>query len=194
MKRGEGWGIDGPPKEAYERVTEPERFAPLHEFGVALADRLEATFDVERVEAWGLDTEVERKDAARPSIRLTPRNDGAAPITVSFSTFPSLSVRLGRWYTDFFPSCGCDACDETAEYESERLEELVEAVTAGRFQESIEILPDGTAWEKRSFWGPGEMWMRGKSRVWGSRARRMLAESGGRGFDWKPWAHREPTV
>ncbi len=194
MKRGEGWGPEGPPKEAYERVTDPERFAPLHDFAVALADWLEAAFDVERVEAYGLDTEVERKDAARPSIRLTPRNDGAAPITICFTTFPGLSVLLGRWYTDFFPSCGCDACDEMAEGEIESLEELVEAVTAGRFRESIEISPDGTAWQKRSFWGPGEWFARGGSRLGQSRARRMVAEGGGRDFQWKPWEHRRPPA
>ena len=194
MKRGEGWGIEGPPEEAYERVTEPERFAPLHEFGVALADRLEATFDVERVEGYGLDPEIGRSDTARPSIRLTPRDDGAAPVTVSFSTFPGLSVRLGRWYTEPFPSCGCDACDETAEGEIERFEEFVEAVTAGWFREAIEVSPDGTAWKATSFWIPGGWRSMDHARLEGSRARRMIAEGGGRDFQWKPWGYRRPPA
>ena len=29
--RGDRWGIAGPPDEAYSRVTNPERFQPLHD-------------------------------------------------------------------------------------------------------------------------------------------------------------------
>ena len=154
---GGRWVPEGPPEEAYERLTDPERFAPLHKFAVGLADWLEASFDVERVEGYGLDSKVERKDAARSSIRLIPRNDDAAPITVSSTTFPGLSVRLGRWYTDSFPTCGCDACDETAEGERERLENLVEAVTAGRFREALGRSFMRKAWAETSFWGPWGM-------------------------------------
>ena len=112
---------------------------------------------MERVEGYGLDSRVEEKDAARPRIRLIPRNDDAAPITLSFTTFPGLSVRLGRWYTDSFPTCGCDACDETSEGEGERLENLVEALTAGRFREALGPSYTGEAWAQTSFWGPWGM-------------------------------------
>lgn len=43
-------------------------------------------------------------DFARPRIRLRPRDPGAAPIVVAFTTFPGLSVRAGRRYTDAFPA------------------------------------------------------------------------------------------
>ena len=122
---------------------------------------MEAAFDVERVEGYGLDSRVEGRDAARPSIRLIPRNDDADPITLSFTTFPGLSVRLGRWYTDSFPTCGCDACDETSEGERERLENLVEALTAGRFREALGLSSTGEAWAQTSFWGQwGMIWER----------------------------------
>jgi hypothetical protein len=47
------WGIEGPPPEAYTRVTNPERFQPLHSFTEGLVARLEARFDVERTEGYG---------------------------------------------------------------------------------------------------------------------------------------------
>ena len=83
------------------------------------------------------------------------------PITLSFTTFPGLSVRLGRWYTDSFPTCGCDACDETSEGERKRLENLVEALTAGRFREARGLSYTGEAWAQTSFWEPwGMIWER----------------------------------
>ena len=68
---------------------------------------------------------------ARPSVKLSPRDPDAAPITVVFTAFPGLHLRFGRWYREPFPDCGCDACDESAEGEIERLNEMVDAVAAG---------------------------------------------------------------
>ena len=42
---GDKWGIEGPPKEAYSRVTNPERFQPLHGATTELLDRLEREFN-----------------------------------------------------------------------------------------------------------------------------------------------------
>ena len=63
----------------------------------------------------------EDMDIARPGVKLIPSDPEAAPIVVVFTTFPGLHVRLGRWYKEPFPDCGCDACDESAEGEIERL-------------------------------------------------------------------------
>jgi len=38
----------GPPPAAYSRVTNPGRFAPLHDGALALLARLTAEFEVER--------------------------------------------------------------------------------------------------------------------------------------------------
>ena len=59
---GDRWGIEGPPPEAYSRVTDPERFRDLHDFAVGLLGRLEATFDVERLEGDDLDDDDEDAD------------------------------------------------------------------------------------------------------------------------------------
>jgi hypothetical protein len=72
---GDRWGIDDPPPEAYSRVTNPERFAPLHRFAERLLDSLETDFDVTRAEGYGLDAELEevaRHNPARPTVRLVP--------------------------------------------------------------------------------------------------------------------------
>ena len=183
------WGPEGPPPEAYSRVTNPERFAPLHGFALELLDRLETDFDVERTEAYGLDPEVEIAELARPSIRLVPRHDDAAPIFVAFSTFPGLRVKVGRWYTTGFPSCGCDACDETADDEAERLASIVDDVTAGRFHEAIRLPLLGKAWHETEFWSAHGSHS-SKGRLDRARARQMLAGSDLSAFEWRPWTHK----
>ena len=89
------WERYGPASEAYSRVTNPERFRPLHTFMVGLIGRLETAFDVERLEGYGLDDELEKGDLVRPSVKLVPRDLSAAPILVSFTAFPGLRVRVG---------------------------------------------------------------------------------------------------
>ena len=110
------WGREGPPEDAYSRVTNAERFRPLHPTMLEIIGRLENGFEVERTEGYGLDEELERGfGLARPCVRLSPRDPDAAPIAVVFSAFPGLHVLFGRWHTESFPICGCDACDESAE-------------------------------------------------------------------------------
>lgn len=186
-----------PPEDpAYSRVTNPERFQPLHSAMLEIVDRLENDFDVERTEGYGLESELERGlKPARPHVRLMPRDPEAAPIAVVFSTFPGLNVRFGRWFTEPFPSCGCDACDESAEGEIERLTEMVDDVVAGRFCEAIRrplISFRGTGWRETKLWS--DVGRRtNRSRVDGLRAREM---SGGRRrleLNWKPWRRRRTT-
>ena len=158
--------------------------------------RLENDFDVERSEGYGLDPELERGlEPARPHVRLTPRNPEAAPIAVVFSTFPGLNVRFGRWFTEPFPSCGCDACKESAEGEIERLKEMVDEVVAGRFREAIQrplISFRGTGWRETEFWSSvGRRTSR--SRVDGVRAREMTGGRRRLDLHWKAWRRRRTT-
>ena len=183
-------GTSGPPDEAYSRVTNPERFAPLHEFADALLNRLEAEFAVERVEDYGLDPELKTLELARPSVRLTPEDADAAPVLFKFTTFPSLMVRCGRWYTEPFPDCGCDACDETAEVAAEQLELLVDDVTAGRFREEIVLPTVGDAWHSRKFWSPDGRRSRSEGRLDRARAQKLLAGNDRSLYEWKPWPVR----
>ena len=186
-----------PPDEAYERVTNPERFQPLHSAVMEMIVRMEETFDFRRVEGYGLDEELEGKIAiVRPSVRLTPVNSNAAPITVAFSDFPGLFVRLGRWVIEPFPSCGCDACDESAADEIERLTELVDVVTSEGFREAVQC-PKGPlavdSWLKSEFRAPTYR-RSSKSRITRPRALQMTGGARSLKLHWQPWPRRQaPT-
>ena len=123
-------GEESPSDAAYSRATNAERFLALHTAMLEIVDRLSNDFQVERTEGFGLDEELERSlSLARPDVKLTPRDPDASPIVVVFTSFPGLHVRFGRWCKEIFPVCGCDACDESAEGEIERLNDMVDDVT-----------------------------------------------------------------
>lgn len=179
---GRKWGVEGPPEEAYSRVTNPERFRPLHGSAERLLGRLEATFDVEREERYDLDDEL-GPYAAKPTVRLAPRSTDGGSLTIVFTSFPGLLVRLGHWVVEPVPVCGCDACDETAEEEQARLESMVGDLTTGRLTESIRLRLWGGGWLVRGAPDPHDV-----SRIGRSRARALIARAGGRRrFDYRPW-------
>ena len=193
MSSGSRWEHSAPPLEAYSRVTDAERFMPLHTAMMDLILRLETAFHIERVEGYGLDEELEKPfNLARSSVRLSPRDPDAAPISVAFSDFPGLHVRFGRWSTELFAVCGCDACDESAEGEIKRITRMVDSVTHGGFREAVQrsIVPFvGSGWLETECRTPNSM-HGSKSRLDGSQARLM---SGGRRpleLNWRPWPRR----
>lgn len=181
------------------RVTNPERFRPLHPTMLEIIARLENDFDIERTERYGLDCELSKaQEPACPDVKLTPRDPAAAHIVAAFSTFPGLIVRFGRWYSEPFPSCGCDACDESPEIEIDRLKEVINDKTAGRFRETIES-------PRISFMGRGLLETRfcsadygrnsrsrRRTRVDGRRALGMDGEHSRMDLNWKPW-DRDPA-
>jgi hypothetical protein len=187
---GHRWAADSPPLEAYSRVTNPQRFASLHDVAAELLDRLELDFNVERTEGSDLDPELEAGyKLARPSVTLVPRDTGAAPVVIVFSGFPGLRVRFGRWCTSAFPTCGCDACDETAESETERLKSLIDSLTAGRFREAIRIPADGPAWQESEFWSVASHCAQ-KSQLDRGRARQLVEARDRSSYDWAQWPRR----
>lgn len=188
---GHRWGAAGPPLEAYSRVTNPERFASLHDAAAALLDRLGREFETERREAYGLDPELEQGcNVSRPSVSLRPRDVGAATLVVAFSDFPGIRVRLGRWCVVAFPTCGCDACDETAESETERLRSLIDNMTAGHFREAIQVRADGTVWKESEFWSSGARFAE-QVRLDEAHARELLDTGSRRSYQWAPWPRRK---
>ena len=181
------WAGEGPPDDAYERVTEPERFTPLHDWTLEAVGRLQAEYDVALEEGKGVDAELERSSLARPTLKLTPRQESCAPITIAFTDFPGLAVRVGRWVTDYFPSCGCDACDEMPEGEFEALKELLCDVVAGQFRESMCLQPGGDGWSSMELWLDGERRRSGGSRVPRAKAARILDDKTEIVLEWQPW-------
>ena len=188
---GGRWGPEGPPEEAYSRVTNPERYLPLHDAATEMLDRLEREFAVDRLEGHDADDDWVRVDLARPSVRLVPHDPQAAPIVVAFTDFPGLYLKFGSWRTEPFPDCGCDACDEIPNELIEEMTGMVEAVVSGGFRESIRVsrlLEDGWYETEVRFRDGG---FRGsESSVQRSRALKMTGGKRHVTLDWKPWPRR----
>ncbi len=182
------WGTEGPPEEAYSRVTNPERFQPLHDAATELLDRLERKFAVERIEGYDADDELGGVSPARPPIGLMPHDPQAAPIVVAFTEFPGLHVRFGSWRKEWFPNCGCDACDEMPDELIEEMTSMADAVVSGGFREAIRtppLLGDGWLESEFRFNGGGGSSSRGRVR-----RTRALEMTGGKRrvtLNWKPW-------
>lgn len=171
---------------AYSRVTNPERFTPLHQRALETVTQLRRDYELAIEEGMGLDEELERTPLARPTIRLTPVQGSGAPVTIAFTDLPGLRVRAGSWTTDVFPSCACDMCDEMPEEEFERFTELLSNVVAGRFRESMRLQPDGSGWSTREFWNEDRP-SSGGSRVPRNRAARVLDGKAEIVLEWMPW-------
>jgi hypothetical protein len=182
-----------PAPEAYSRVTNPERFRPLHQHALDLLARLEATYDVRRSDVFDLLPGIMQPlEYARAPVTLTPATPGAAPVAVAFTTFPSLVVRYGRWHSQPFPSCGCDACAEDAGGEAERLDAILGKVVAGRFSEELRIPVFGDARLIHAFPSgqPSAEW---SGEGWTTLPRavaRALAGAGPRRVRWQQWLRR----
>ena len=184
----------GRPKKRTPRVTNPERFQPLHAAALELLDRLEREFAVERLKGHDADDELGMESLAHPSIRLVPHDPQAAPIVVAFTEFPGLHVRFGSWHTKPFPRCGCDACDETPDELIEEMTKMVEAVVSGGFRESVRaplLLGDG--WRESEFrFNDGGLGSGG--RIQRSRALEMTGGKRRVTLEWKPWPRRNTTA
>lgn len=167
--------------DAYGRVSDPQRFAPLHELAREHRDRLLASYDVDL------------RQATRParsglplvdSWRLVPADPAASPLTFLLSDFPGVSLAFGTHSEESFPSCGCDACDEDAEDLASGLASTIETVVTGGITEAVErrgLLR--TPWQITQTRHPGGS-RRSEMRIDGSR-RRTLGRSFHRTY--APW-------
>ena len=180
------WSGDGPPEEAYSRVTEPERFEPLHGWALEAVAQLQTKYAVARAEGTGMDPKLERSPLARPTIKLTPPQASCAPITIAFTDFPGLAVRFGRWVTEWYPSCGCDACDEMPEGAFEEFTKLLDCVVSMGFRESLDLPRRGDGWITREF-RSDEYRGSGKTRVSRDGALAILNGADEIVLEWMPW-------
>jgi len=134
---GERWGMDGPPDDNYSVLTHPERFQPLHDVARALIAHLERTYDVTSSEDPTLLSRVPGGFTPIAAVRLTPASPKAAPLTVFFTDLPGIALLAGALYAAPFPSCGCDACDDSLEAVADYLEWVVLTVVEGGFSENV---------------------------------------------------------
>ncbi|NYD77844.1 DUF6226 family protein [Arthrobacter cupressi] len=186
---GERWGEDGPPSEAYSRVSHPERFAPLHAVADAVIDYLAKTFDADVDSTLShADDLVRQGITAVRAVRIVPRDPDAAPLTFVFTDFPGLAVHAGTLHDFVYPECGCDACDETAGCEAEELERLIQGVTSGGYSEWVGSKGDvgmRLAFDDGSQSGSGNHGPVPQDRLDNARARLARLPDG-----WAPWPLR----
>ncbi|HJR87249.1 MAG TPA: DUF6226 family protein [Acidimicrobiia bacterium] len=119
--------IDQPDDAAHGPVTDPERYLPVVEAARTLVDHLKQTYNVESTTG---DQVLDLPESGRSHgevVRLEPTE--GAPLTFMFTDFPGVIARAGASCVQAFPSCGCDACDESPSAATKRLRELVEAAT-----------------------------------------------------------------
>lgn len=118
---------------AHPHGTETERFAVLHDAAEQLLDELTERYMVERRET---KEQLGPDEGLVRMVRLIPRTPAAGPLAIAFTDFPGLHVRLGRWWSEDLPGCGCDVCDEDPA-------ELVEV-----FRAQTAALIEGGLWER----------------------------------------------
>lgn len=136
---GNRW-VQGPPGDSYEIVEHPERFAPLHKVATTLIDYLTLNYDVTIEEGYHVTddlTNVPMPTDVTRAVRLTPRADGCAPIVFILTSFPGVRMYAGALFSAVYPSCGCNACDETWVGAADELEWQAMAIAGGGFTEEV---------------------------------------------------------
>lgn len=133
---GERWGRESPPSDSYSALLNADRFRPLHQIAQALIDALVAEYaaTVEDDLALASDLMRDRDDVIR-AVRVTPDDPGSAPLTFVFTSFPSVIVHAGLLHDFLYPTCGCEACDESWESMADSMEWDVQTVVAGGYEE-----------------------------------------------------------
>ena len=177
--------------EEYTRVTNPERLRPLHDFAIHLFERLANEYDVTESNEFELVGRMRSFDYARPPITLTPIARNEAPISIAFTTFPSLVLRCGKFFNKPFPVCGCDGCAANADEETDRLQNTLAPVIAGDFLEEVELPFFGNAhlkWRLGKMYGPHGL-SSGGNGVSRDEAR-QLRRTGFRRIQWDAWSKR----
>lgn len=170
-------------------MTDPGRFAVLHDEAERLLDRLTARYTVERRES--LEPLSPTGDRVR-TVRLIPRTPAAAPLAIAFIDFPSIVLRLGRWYEESLPGCGCDACDEQPAVLIADMCRQVEALVEGGLWERVRRGIAGS-WAEARLVGPGLH--AGRDNPLDPREARAARRDGfAAPVQWAPWPKRSTVA
>jgi hypothetical protein len=185
---GNRWGGASPPDDAYSRVSNLQRFAPLHAVADALIEWLQDNFEatVEQTPSATADLLHMPNDALR-AVRVVPLTPTAAPLTFVLTRFSGVYIHAGALHDFQFPVCGCDACDEDVTGLAQELEWTVRTVVSGGYSERSDPWPG--RWVEYRLDEPGVGMRSGRSRTGdlpGERvelARTVLPPAG----KWTPW-------
>ena len=126
------WGPEGPPEEAYSRVSRDIEalYAGLHAIVAQQVAELMRAYDV-----------TDRGLTLAEQTRLGPHDRGVAiaavdpassPLLLGFPTSPGVAVAFGHWGGGRqVPSCECDACDLSLAEAVEELNQVIAQVVGG---------------------------------------------------------------
>jgi len=175
-----------PVPKVYPRVNRAGRFAVLHDAAGELIERLDEAYTVERRET---------KESLHhgPLVRtawLIPHSPAAAPMAVMFTDFPSVVLRLGRWYRRSLPACGCDACDEDPTALIADLRVQVTALVEGGLWERVRRGLTGS-WSQSRLIAPNFRTAQ-QAPLEASAARAARREGFAAAVQWAPWPRRAP--
>lgn len=179
---------DSKPVE-YSRVTDPGRYAVLHDAADKMLDDLAARYTVERRE-----TREPLSPTGDPvrTVRLIPHTPAAAPLAVAFTDFPGVVLRLGRWYEEPLPACGCDACGEQPDHLVTELVTQVDALVEGGLWERVRRGVKNS-WSETRLIGPG--FSAGRSAPLDAREARAARRDGfAAAVQWAPWPRRSTMM
>jgi hypothetical protein len=175
--------------EDFSQVTGAVRYHVLHEAAEDLLDELTGRYTVERRES---------KEPLAPgaslvrTIRLIPHTPEAAPLAVAFTDFPSIVLRLGRWYQQTLPSCGCDTCDEDPAELITELRLRAAALVEGGLWERIRRRAAGS-WSETRLIGPG-LTATQQAPLEPAAARAARRDGFAAAVQWAPWPRRAINV
>ncbi|OZM70465.1 hypothetical protein CFN78_25220 [Amycolatopsis antarctica] len=147
------WGPEGPPEEAYSRVSDPAKFAAVHVPGRRVLAELTRRYQV-RAEEYQAQARPAREGRhaaqAGPAVRLVPADPAAWPLTIVFTAATGIEVWAGEEHRLHLPVCACDACDETTEESEVHLRDWVGLIVAGTLGEQMAPgAPARAAWQVR---------------------------------------------
>ena len=142
IEYGNRWDGASPPADSCSRVSNLQRFAPLHTVATALIEWLQNTFDVTIEQSPSTATDLLRMpDDVVSAIRVVPRDPSAATLTFVLTRFPQVLIHAGSLRDFRFPGCSCDACDDNAMSVADELEWTVRTVVSGGYSERIDPWP-----------------------------------------------------
>ena len=180
------WSGEGPPEDAYSRVSEPERFAPLHSWALEVVARLQSEYEVTLDEAGIADADLERSPLSRPLMN-SPNSDSLRHHHC-LTDFPGLGVRRAAG-SSTVPSC-VGAASTNARAAFEGFADLLSDVVAGRFRESMYLDRSGDGRSTRQLWCGEHRRSSGGSYLPRDKAVQILDGKTEIFMEWMPWQPR----
>lgn len=121
------WTVDlDPPEAMYGHCAHPERFAPVEVVAHALIDYLASAYEVDATEA---------VVDGHTIVTLTPAAGATITFALPLARVPGVKVSAGLRFTEMWPTCGCDACDDSVPELLDLLEATVLTIVEGGLSE-----------------------------------------------------------